>query len=186
MPKRRGNQKHSTMAIQNALEMIHRGENPFRASKIAGIARTTLLYHLEKMPGGAFPAGINPVIDNIRQQIELLLWKTRLRLIKNIFHKSRKTDEKTSAVIWKYINESPMPSLNASKALGPLLDTGTADDKVTFREFIFERKEKGAKETGEETKTLLAEASLDTPQLGPSPAEASPDSRPEEEANGAT
>ncbi|MBI5243386.1 MAG: hypothetical protein HY922_06815, partial [Elusimicrobia bacterium] len=103
--RRRGPRKHSLEKLQGALEMIQRGENPFRASKIAGIPRTSLLYHLEKLPNDAFPTGVNPVVEHIRRKIELLLWKTRLRLIQNMFHKSRKTDEKTSAIMWKYLNE---------------------------------------------------------------------------------
>ena len=160
MNKRRGNQKHSLEAIQNALQMIQRGENPFRVSKRLGIARTTLLYHMERMPDHVFPTGVNPVIDHIRHQIELLLWKTRLRLIKNIFHKSRKSDEKTSALVWKSINESPIPAVGSLKSIRPALAGISADDKVTFREFVFERK----KSIGGKDKLPsegLAEASLD-------------------------
>lgn len=138
--RRRGPRKHSLDKLQSALEMIQRGENPFRASKNAGIARTTLLYHLEKLPSDAFPAGVNPIIEHIRQKIELLLWKTRLRLIQNMWHKSRKTDEKTSAIMWKYLNESPIPAIGSGGPRRALLESATVEDKVTFREFIVERK----------------------------------------------
>jgi len=158
--------------------MIQKGENPFRASKQAGIARTTLLYHLEKLPNAAFPTGVNPIIEHIRQKIEMLLWKTRLRLIQNMFHKSRKTDEKTSAIIWKYLNESPIPGMGMSQVRRAVMDSATVEDKLTYREFILERKQE-KKDGGEGSSEGLAEASLDTPlgaastpeAGGPAPAE---------------
>lgn len=140
--------------------MIRRGENPFRAAKKAGIARTTLLYHLEKMPDGDFPGGGNPIIARIYQQIELLVWKTRLRLIKNMFVKSRKADEKMSALMWKYLNDSTVPSVGGAKLFKPVLDNGTIEDTVRFREFIIERKGKKVEETNVSEKNL-SEAGVD-------------------------
>ena len=161
--RRRGPRKHSLEKLQSALELIQKGENPFRAAKIANIPRTSLLYHLEKLPSDAFPAGVNPIIEHIRQKIEMLLWKTRLRLIQNMFHKSRKTDEKTSAVMWKYLNESPVPALGLGQARRAILDSATVEDKLTYREFILERKRE-KKDGGEESSESLGEASPDTPQ----------------------
>ncbi|MCG3204821.1 MAG: hypothetical protein KCHDKBKB_01538 [Elusimicrobia bacterium] len=159
LTKRHG-QKHSVEKINEALDMIRRGENPFRAAKKAGIARTTLLYHLEKMPDGDFPGGGNPIIARIYQQIELLVWKTRLRLIKNMFVKSRKADEKMSALMWKYVNDSTVPSLGGARLSKPIFESATAEDTVRFREFIIERK--GKKVEGQNmTKENLAEAGVD-------------------------
>ncbi len=176
--RRRGPRKHSLDKLQSALEMIRKGENPFRASKNAGIARTTLLYHLEKLPSDAFPNGVNPIVEHIRQKIEMLLWKTRLRLIQNMWHKSRKTDEKTSAVIWKYLNESPIPAIGMGQVRRAVMDSATVEDKLTYREFILERKQE--KKAGSEgSSESLGAASPDTPQAaapapeagGPTPAE---------------
>lgn len=144
--------------------MIHRGENPFRAAKKAGIARTTLLYHLERTPDNAFPGGSNPIIERLHRQIEIMVWKTRMRLIKTLFIKARKTDEKTAAIIWKYLNDSPLPALATAKFAKPLLENATSDDKVTFREFIVERKGKPTdKSPSEESVPAdLAETTADT------------------------
>lgn len=160
MGKRRGNQRYSLEQVNSALEMIRKGENPFRVAKRTGISRSNLLYHMEKLPDNAFPTGVNPVLDHIRRQIEILLWKTRLRLIKNIFHKSAKSDERTSAILWKAINESPIPSVGTLKSLRPILGGFPADDKVTFREFVFERKDGNGSKEGS-PKNDLAGASLD-------------------------
>jgi hypothetical protein len=140
-------QKHANEKIQEALDMIRRGENPFRAAKKLGIARTTLLYHLEKVPDNEFQVGVNPVLLNIFRQIELYYWKTKLRLIKNMFHKSAKSDEKSSTQMWSALEDIPRPPVGSSQAAKAVMENATIDDKVTFREFIVERKGKSSEGT---------------------------------------
>jgi hypothetical protein len=139
-------QKHANEQIQEAMDMIRRGENPFRVSKKLGIARTTLLYHLEKVPDNEFQVGVNPILINIFRQIEIYYWKTKLRLIKNMFHKSAKSDEKLSTQMWSALEDVPRPPVGSSQAAKAVMENATIDDKVTFREFIVERK--GKSDTG--------------------------------------
>ncbi|MFH1723793.1 MAG: hypothetical protein ABII00_04125 [Elusimicrobiota bacterium] len=176
--RRRGPQKHSIEKVHEALDMIRRGENPFRAAKHAGIARTTLLYHLEKMPHDDFPSGVNPLVEHIKQKIEILLWKTRLRLVQNIYQKSRKADAKTSTIMWKALNESPIPNSGTGPFKKPKLSHHALEDKITFREFILERKEQadgGEKPASENQRAASLDAPIDAeaaPETGESkPAE---------------
>ena len=153
-------QKHANEQIQEAMEMIRRGENPFRVSKKLGIARTTLLYHLEKVPDHEFQVGVNPVLLNIYRQIEIYYWKTKLRLIKNMFHKSAKSDEKSSTQMWSALEDMPRPPVASSQAAKAAMESATIDDKVTFREFIVERKGKSHEDTNV-SKENLGEARAD-------------------------
>jgi hypothetical protein len=77
-----------------------------------------------------------------------------------MFVKSRKADEKMSALMWKYVNDSTVPSLGGARLSKPIFESATAEDTVRFREFIIERK--GKKVEGQNiTKENLAEAGVD-------------------------
>lgn len=138
-------QKHPVEKIEQAMEMMRRGENPFRVAKQLGIARTTLLYHLEKVPNHEFQIDVNPVLQNIFHQIELYYWKARLRIIKNIYHRSAKADDKTSTLMWEKLDKPPHPPMGSSPAQKNVFESATIDDKVTFREFVVERKGRDSK-----------------------------------------
>jgi hypothetical protein len=176
MPKRSGNKKHSMENIQGALDMIRRGENPFRASKMAGIARTTLLYHLQKLPNDAFPSGVNPIVQHIQHQIEIVYWKAMLRAIKAIYHLARKSNEKVSPLLWETLSRNEPRSTNFKKAIRPLLDNPSVDDTVIFRECIIGPKANGKKSS----ENNLSEAGLDSGEPGGDGAESVAGSPPKE------
>jgi hypothetical protein len=138
--RRGGPRKHSLQKIDSALDLIQRGENPFRASKLAGIPRTSLLHHLEKMPNHAFPKGVNPLIEHIRQKTELLIWKARYRMARRMFVTSNKAEPKEVSVMWKVANESPMPALGTPQTERRTGELISDVDKVTFTKFVVERK----------------------------------------------
>lgn len=157
-----GNQRHSHEKIAAALERVKRGENPFRAARQMGLARTTLIHHLEKQPNEFFASGVNPIVSHIYNQIEVILWKAKLRLAKNIFRQSAKLEAKTSSSVMKDLNDSPVqPPVMASMMKCPQADGVSVSDKLTFEKFVITRTREAAPKS-EEPKEDLGDPSLDS------------------------
>jgi hypothetical protein len=124
------------------MQMIRRGQNPFRVAKETGISRSTLLYHLEKQPDDKFRGGVNPVAMQIYRIAEMYLSKAKLRLAKNIFHGSRKLDAKTSSGVLADLNKYPLqPPVGSHSTKRGAPQAGSADDTFIFREFVYARKQ---------------------------------------------
>ena len=127
-----------------------------------GLARTTLIHHLEKQPNEFFASGVNPIVAHIYNQIEILLWKAKLRLAKNIFRQAPKLEAKTSSGVLKDLNDSPVqPPVVASLMKRPQADGVSVSDKLTFEKFVITRTREPASKS-EEPKEDLGDARLDS------------------------
>lgn len=174
---RKGHNKYPPALMAEAVKRVGAGESPFRVAEDMGIARTTILYWLEKGNIGAVDAvpvgqaaedsakkdgrGNDPA-EILKRAIYVTYWRACLKHLTIVSRKTKSADAERSSRILKNLDfkVSAVWSPGAGQRLVPM--PVADEDRITFREFIIERKQE--KVDGDESPDGgLGEPRLDNP-----------------------
>lgn len=155
--RRKGPNRYSPETMAAAIRRIEAGASPHRVAKEIGIPRTTILHWIAKGQMSAIDAipaseaakdaakrdgkGSDPA-EIIKRGIYITYWRACLKHLTIISKKPKSVDAERSSRVLKNLEFKVSavwtPEFERRVSALPISD----DDKITFREFIVERKQK--------------------------------------------